>query len=181
MPDYPITFVATFAVNGVMVVIVFICLAAPTLSTHAVKINLSLFLSGVLSLLIPLASAKLSEQLTRFWIVIFLMLFTGAFMGAALAQTLSYMSFMPEHYMALNSMGIGVSGLVSLAFYSILLSSYADKDFTMNLVFFILNFVMMTAISSLYFFECNSNFAQYYIRLSAKDNRDETKKEKMKA
>lgn len=126
MPDYPITFVATFAVNGVMVVIVFICLAAPTLSTHAVKINLSLFLSGVLSLLIPLASAKLSGQLTRFWIVIFLMLFTGAFMGAALAQTLSYMSAMPERYMALNSMGIGASGLVSLAIYIILLLSYSD-------------------------------------------------------
>ena len=82
-------------------------------------------------------------------------------MGAALAQTLSYMSAMPERYMVLNSMGIGTSGLVSLAIYIVLLLSYSDqdKDFTMNLVFFILNFVLMTAISSLYFLERKSDFA----------------------
>ena len=55
MPDFPITFVVSFAVNGVMVVVVLICLAKPRLASHPIKINLALFLSGLLTLLVPLA------------------------------------------------------------------------------------------------------------------------------
>ena len=53
MPDYPITYFVTFAVNGVMVIVVFICLAKPHIATHAVKVNFSLFVSGFLTLLLP--------------------------------------------------------------------------------------------------------------------------------
>jgi len=41
MPDYPIDYIVTFAVNG--------------LSSHAVKINLSLLIAGLLTLLLPIA------------------------------------------------------------------------------------------------------------------------------
>ena len=85
MPDYPITFVASFAVNGVMVLIVFLSLTFPTLSTHAIKINLSLFLSGVLALMIPLLVEVIDSQLAKFWLSILLMLLIGVTMGVALA------------------------------------------------------------------------------------------------
>ena len=49
-------------------------------------------------------------------------------MALALAQTLSYMSFMPEEYMGLNSFGIGFSGLFSLAVNVVLLYSFGDDD-----------------------------------------------------
>ena len=127
MPDYPITFVASFAVNGVMVLIVFLSLTFPTLSTHAIKINLSLFISGVLALMIPVLVQVVDSQLAKFWLSILLMLLIGVTMGVALAQTLSYMSFMPETYMALNSMRIGASGLISLIFYVILLLGYDQE------------------------------------------------------
>jgi len=61
MPDYPITFVATFAVNGVMVLVVLISLAAPTLLPHGIKINVSLFLSGLLTLLLPIFAETVAD------------------------------------------------------------------------------------------------------------------------
>lgn len=53
MPDYPIEYIVTFAVNGIMVLVVLICLAEPRIASHSVKINLSIFISGVLTLLLP--------------------------------------------------------------------------------------------------------------------------------
>ena len=158
MPDYPITFVATFAVNGVMVFVVFICLALPNMLSHAIKINLSLFFSGLLTLLLPLTAEAISGQAARFWVAICLMLLTGVGMGLALAQTLSYMSSMPERYMALNSMGIGFSGLISLILYGILLECFKDDDhaFALNIIFYSMNFVLMTGIASMYFIESRS-------------------------
>ena len=55
MPDYPIDYIVTFAVNGVMVLVVFVCRAQPRLSSHAVKINLSLLIAGLITLLLPIA------------------------------------------------------------------------------------------------------------------------------
>ena len=88
-------------------------------------------------------------------------------MGLALAQTLSYMSFMPEKYMAINSMGIGCSGIISLLIYLVLLLVYGDKekDFMLNMIFYGLNFILMTAISCIYFAERKSEFAQYFIKI----------------
>ena len=56
------------------------------------------------------------------------MFFIGITMALALAQTLSFMSSMPEKYMALNSLGIGFSGFVSLFIYLILIVSFDDSQ-----------------------------------------------------
>ena len=52
----------------------------------------------------------------------------GVTMGLALAGSLSYMSLMPEQYMALNSMGIGFSGLISLLINTLMLLAMKDDD-----------------------------------------------------
>ena len=56
------------------------------------------------------------------------MFFIGITMALALAQTLSFMSSMPEKYMALNSLGIGFSGFVSLFIYLILIVCFDDSQ-----------------------------------------------------
>ena len=56
MPDYPITYVVSFAVNGVMVIVVLLCLIWPQVGSHNVKIHISIFLSGLLTLFIPTAA-----------------------------------------------------------------------------------------------------------------------------
>ena len=58
MPDYPISYVVTFAVNGVMVLVVIVSLAKPHLASHSIKINLSIFLSGLLTLILPIVVDK---------------------------------------------------------------------------------------------------------------------------
>jgi hypothetical protein len=53
-PNYPISFVVSFAINGVMVVVVLLCIAYPEKGTHCVKVNLTFFLTGLCLILLPL-------------------------------------------------------------------------------------------------------------------------------
>ena len=94
------------------------------------------------------------------------MFLIGVTMATALAQTLSYISLMPERYMALNSMGIGFSGLISLGLNSVLLLCLdgAAEDFTRVMIAYGLCFLSMTGIAAIYFLERKSDFAQYYIK-----------------
>ena len=96
-----------------------------------------------------------------------LMFFIGVTQALALAQTLSYMSLMPEKYMAFNSMGIGFSGLVSLGI-NVLLAFCFDEDaeFARVMTSYIICFLIMTTISAQYFIEHKSPFAQFYIKLA---------------
>ena len=170
MPDYPISYFVTFAVNGVMVIVVFISLAKPQIARHSIKINLSLFISGFLTLILPLVTYYCKTQALAFWLSVLVMFFIGVTMALALAQTLSYMSLMPERYMALNSMGIGVSGLASLLLNILLLVCFGDSDsqeFTRIMTFFSIGFLMMTGIASMYFVESKSQYSQYYINLAS--------------
>ena len=87
------------------------------------------------------------------------MFLIGITMGAALAQTLSYMSLMPEKYMALNSMGIGCSGLVSLVLYAVLLLCFDDEnEFGRVMTFYALCFILLSGISAMYLAERRSDF-----------------------
>ena len=160
MPDYPIDYIVTFAVNGVMVLVVFICLAQPKLASHAVKINLSIFISGFLTLIMPPAIKLCPGQASAFSVTVALMFFIGVTQALALAQTLSYMSFMPERYMALNSMGIGFSGLISLGINTLLLVCFDESaEFARVMTSYTLCFLLMAGISAMYFVECKSDFA----------------------
>ena len=98
------------------------------------------------------------------------MFFIGITMGLALAQTLSYMSFMPERYMALNSMGIGFSGLASLFLNAVLLLCFDKNDeFAREMTFYAFCFLLMTGTAAMYFAEKTSDFAQYYIILNSQE------------
>lgn len=162
MPDYPITYVVTFAVNGVMVIVVLVCLAAPGMASHPVKINLSLFIAGALTLFLPFLAKFVPNETAVFALCVSFMGIIGIMMGLALAGSLSYMSLMPARYMALNSMGIGFSGLISLILNAILLLIFGSSDsseFARVVTFYTLNFVLMTMTASMYFYERNSLFA----------------------
>ena len=167
---------ASFAVNGVMVFVVFICLAVPRIAPHSIKINLSIFLAALLTILLPITVKIIPDQTEKFWVAIVFMFFIGVAMALALAQTLSYMSFMPERYMALNSMGIGFSGLVSLGIYGTILLCLGspDEEFKVVMIANSLCSILMLGIAAIYFFERKSPFAQYYIKLAGTDIFSET-------
>lgn len=70
------------------------------------------------------------------------------------------MSMMPEKYMALNSMGIGMSGLVSLLLYATLLKCFdQDNEYARVLTYYIICFFLLTGVSAMYFVERKSAFA----------------------
>ena len=68
---------------------------------------------------------------------------------------------MPEKYMALNSMGIGFSGLISVLLYALLLSIYGtgddDSEFERIMIFYTMQFLIMTLSACMYFFERKSD------------------------
>lgn len=79
-PNYPITFVISFAVNGVMVIVVLLCIAYSEVGTNKFKINLTFALTAVLLLVIPnivQESKNLWGELVCFWITVILMILMG--------------------------------------------------------------------------------------------------------
>ena len=53
-PDYPINFVISFAINGVMVIVVLLCIAYSEMGSNGFKINFIFFLTGLILILLPL-------------------------------------------------------------------------------------------------------------------------------
>jgi len=89
---------------------------------------LSLFVAGLLTLILPVLSKTIVNEAANFWVSVFLMMLIGIAMALALAGSLSYMSLMPERFMALNSMGIGFSGFISLVLNTLLLVIFGSDD-----------------------------------------------------
>ncbi len=81
-PNYPISFVISFAINGVMVVVVLICLAYSEVGSNSVKINLTFAITAVLLMALPLlvswSREKFSESVC-FWLTVALLAMLGAF------------------------------------------------------------------------------------------------------
>ena len=65
---------------------------------------------------------------------------------------------MPERYMALNSMGIGFSGLVCFGINGVLLLIFNDPDeeFTRVMIAYSLCSAIMVGIAAIYFLERKS-------------------------
>ena len=53
MPNYPISFVISFAVNGVMVLVILVAIAFSEYGSHATKVNLMFFLTAITLVMIP--------------------------------------------------------------------------------------------------------------------------------
>ncbi len=79
-PNYPITFVISFAINGVMVVVVLLCIAYSEVGSNKIKINLMFGLTALLLVLIPILVQQSKEwfgELACFWITVTLMVMMG--------------------------------------------------------------------------------------------------------
>lgn len=64
---------------------------------------------------------------------------------------------MPERYMALNSMGIGFSGLIGLLINGILLLCFSDEnEFARVITFYVIGFLILTGIACMHFMERRS-------------------------
>ena len=79
-PNYPITFVISFAINGVMVIVVLLCIAYSEIGSNKIKINLMFGLTALLLVAIPILvqQSKLwFGELACFWITVTLMIIMG--------------------------------------------------------------------------------------------------------
>ena len=80
MPGYPISFVVSFAINGVMVLVVILCIAYSEVGSHKIKINLMFLLTAVLLIAVPFLTAFFAEKSAEasFWVTCTLLLVMGA-------------------------------------------------------------------------------------------------------
>ena len=62
MPDYPIAFVVSFAINGIMVVVVMACIAYPEVGSHGAKISLMFLITSVILVAIPFITDQTSSK-----------------------------------------------------------------------------------------------------------------------
>jgi len=53
MPNYPISFVVSFAINGIVVFVVLICMAYSEKGSHALKVNFIFAVTAIVLLLVP--------------------------------------------------------------------------------------------------------------------------------
>jgi len=128
-PNYPISFVVTFGINGVMVVCVVIAIAYQEKGSHASKVNLIFFLTSFLLILLPLVVTLTKDrvgELACFWIILLMLSFIGAATAISQAAVLSYMSKLPERYMAINSVAMGVSALIQNAIRCVTLLTFGE-------------------------------------------------------
>lgn len=79
-PNYPISFIITFAINGVMVVVVLLCIAYSDSGSHKTKVNLTFLLTALLLIILPFVTSATSKhsQSECFWITISLLVLLGA-------------------------------------------------------------------------------------------------------
>ena len=73
MPNYPISFVVSFAINGVMVLVVLICIVFPEVGTHSVKVSLMILFTSVQMILMPFLTDFSADRLGEkacFWITL---------------------------------------------------------------------------------------------------------------
>ena len=85
-PNYPISFVISFAINGIMVIVVLLCIAYSEIGSNKVKINIVFALTAVLLIALPLVVEKSKiwfGELVCFWITVTLLVVLGALTGVS--------------------------------------------------------------------------------------------------
>ena len=81
MPGYPISFVVSFAINGIMVVVVMACIAYPEVGSHGVKISLMFIITSVILVAIPFITDQTSSKAgpgTSFYVIVGVLCLLGA-------------------------------------------------------------------------------------------------------
>lgn len=97
-PDYPITFVVSFAINGVMVVVVLLCIAYSDRGTHAAKINMTFLLTALLLVLLPVTvnyTIRLGQS-ASFWITCSYLVLIGCLTAVSQSAVLAYLAKLPD-------------------------------------------------------------------------------------
>lgn len=108
LPDTNIDVVIAFAMNGLMIFVVILCVIfANSATNRPIKINLILLIMGVIVIFVPLIVRN-----TGYWVTVTLLIFLGVLSTVVQASVLAYMSMLPEKYMAINSVGIGLSAIL---------------------------------------------------------------------
>lgn len=127
-PNYPINFVVSFAINGVMVFVVLICIAYSEVGSNGVKINLMFALTAMLLMILPLGVSQTKDwfgEQVCFWLTVVLLVILGILTAISQSAVLSYMSMLPDSkYMAIACFAMGVSALIQNTVRAVLLLAF---------------------------------------------------------
>ena len=114
MPDYPVSFVVSFAMHGTSLIVVIIYLAYPEVGSHTLKVSIMFLINSVIMIALPFIVFVLSEsagQGTCFWIVVSILCFLGATIAISNAAVMAFMSVLPAEYMTICLTAFGVAGM----------------------------------------------------------------------
>jgi heme/copper-type cytochrome/quinol oxidase subunit 4 len=166
MPHYPISFVVSFAINGVMVLVVTLCLAYPEKGSHAVKVNGIFFVTSIILLLLPFWVVWTDQafgEKTCFWLTCFLLAVIGSITAISQSAVLSYMSRLPDQkYMAVCSLAMGVSALLQNALYAVVLASFNEGSLKGTLTYYCISAAFVLFAALMYFVEARNPFAKQF-------------------
>ena len=160
MPNYPIQFVVSFAINGVMVIVVLLSIAYQEYGSHALKINGVFCATSLLLILLPLwvqFTLQSFGELACFWLTCLAMVVLGAITAVSQSAVLSYMSKLPDQkYMAIASVAMGVSALIQNGIRALILLEFSSTDLTGTLIYYTVTASMLFIAALMYYVERKS-------------------------
>lgn len=169
-PDYPINFVISFAINGVMVIVVLLCIAYSEIGSNGFKINFMFFITGIILILLPIWIDQTKVwfgQRTCFWLTVAVLVLLGALTAISQSAVLSYMAMLPDQkYMAIACFAMGVSAIIQNAIRAIVLEVFPSKDLGGVLIYFALTSIMLFIAASFYFIEKGNQFSLHYSKVT---------------
>ena len=165
-PNYPISFVISFAINGVMVIVVLLCIAYSELGSNKAKINLMFALTAMLLCVLPLIVDKsriIFGELVCFWLTVVLLVLLGILTAVSQSAVLSYMSALQDlKYMAIASFAMGVSALIQNAIRALVLLTFNSANLTGILIYYSITSILLLIASACYYLEKENSFSIYY-------------------
>jgi hypothetical protein len=162
MPGYPINFVVSFAINGVMVLVITLCIAYSDYGSHKIKINAIFLLTAIILVALPFLteySARYSAG-ASFWTTCIVLVLMGAMTAVSQSAVIAYMSVISDpSYMAISSVAMGVSALIQNLIRAIILLSIPDQPDLGVLIYYGVSGAILVLAAAMHFVESSNNFA----------------------
>ena len=173
LPGTNISFMISFAMNGIMVfiVIAIVFFSADKIANRFLRVHLVFLCTAPILMTIPVIvheSTKAFTSLTpTYWITFFLLLIVGMGHTVPQAYSLSWIALLPEKYMGACSFGMGLSSLILNFTEAIFIAAGGsdetnERKYIETNIYYAIAGAILVITAALYFVERDSPFAIYY-------------------